>query len=43
LGTGNAKVAYAALFDGRLLTEAEDLALYLAVQSAAALAGVTVN
>jgi hypothetical protein len=43
LGTGNAKIAYAALFDGRLLTEAEDLALYLAVQSAAALAGVTVN
>jgi hypothetical protein len=42
-GTGNAKIAYAALFDGRLLTDAEDLALYLAVQSAAALAGVTVN
>lgn len=42
-GTGNAKIAYAALFDGRALSDAEDLAHYLAIQAAAAGAGVTVN
>lgn len=41
-GTGNAKIAYAALFDGRILTDAEDLAHYSAVKTAAASAGISV-
>ncbi|MBX3479993.1 MAG: hypothetical protein KF842_06310 [Caulobacter sp.] len=41
-GTGNAKIAYAALFDGRALTDAEDLAHYAAVKTAAAGVGISV-
>jgi hypothetical protein len=42
-GTQGAAIAYAAMFDGRLLTDAQDLALHNAVKAQVIAAGPTVN
>ncbi|MDB5471307.1 MAG: hypothetical protein JWR84_2867, partial [Caulobacter sp.] len=42
-GTGNAKIACAQLFDGRALSDADDLANYLALKTAIQAIGPTVN
>lgn len=42
-GTGNAKIACAQLFDGRALSDADDLANYLALKTAIEAVGPSVN
>ncbi len=42
-GTGNSRIACAQLFDGRALTDAEDLTNYLALKAAIQAIGPTVN